>query len=66
MSVQSMLRFCCSVFLEIQIECTSLREKCPYSEIFWPVFSRIQFQCKKIRTEKTSNMDTFDAVHSYQ
>ena len=33
---------------------TSLREKCPYSEFFWPAFSRvslrIQSECGKIRT----------------
>ena len=33
----------------------SLREKCPYSEFFWSVFSRI-------RTRKTPNMGTFYAA----
>ena len=33
----------------------SLREKCPYSEFFWSVFSRI-------RTKKTPNSNTFHAV----
>ena len=29
---------------------------------FWPVFSRIQSECEKIRTRKTLNKDTFHAV----
>ena len=33
-----------------------LREKCPYSEFFWSVFSRI-------RTKKTPNTDIFNAVY---
>ena len=33
----------------------SLREKCPYSEFFWS-------ECRKIRTRKTPNRDTFHAV----
>ena len=37
----------------------SLREKCPYSELFWSVFSP---NAKKIHTRKTSNTDTFHAV----
>ena len=36
----------------------SLREKCPYSEFFWPAFSRIRTEYEKIRTRKTPNMDT--------
>ena len=36
----------------------SLREKCPYSELFWSVFSRIP----KMRTRITPNTDTFYAV----
>ena len=49
----------------------SLREKCPYSELFWSVFSafrlnmgrygvslRIQSECGKIRTRITPNTDT--------
>ena len=45
----------------------ALREKCPYSELFWSAFSRIcaeygQFECGKIRTGKTPNTDTFYAV----
>ena len=33
----------------------TLREKNPYSKFFW-------CECGKIRTKKTPNMDTFDAV----
>ena len=33
----------------------SLRKKCPYSELFWSIFSRI-------RSRITPNMDTFHAV----
>ena len=33
----------------------SLRKKCPYSELFWSVFSPIQSRI-------TPNMDTFHAV----
>ena len=49
-----------------------LRKKCPYSELFWSVFSRIQTEyrvsfhiqskCRKIRTRITPNTDTFHAV----
>ena len=39
----------------------SLREKCPYLEFFWSVFSRIQCECGKIRTRKTPNTDSFYA-----
>ena len=64
-----------SVFLERKLEITeqSLREKCPYSEFFRSVFSRIrteygdklriQSKCGKIQTRKTPNMDTFYAVN---
>ena len=38
----------------------SLREKCPYSELFWSALSRIQFKCGKMRTRITPN--TFHAV----
>ena len=37
----------------------ALRGKCPYSESFWSVFSRIQSKCGKIQTRKTPNTDTF-------
>ena len=33
----------------------SLRKKCPYAELFWPLIHRI-------RTRKTPNEDTFHAV----
>ena len=39
----------------------SLREKCPYSELFWPVFSHIQSECGKVRTRIAPNKDTFHA-----
>ena len=49
-----------------------MREKCPYSEIFWSVFSlirtedeeilRIQYEYGKIRARKTPNTNTFHAV----
>ena len=46
---------------------TVLREKCPYSEIFWSVFSRIrpeygEILSRKTRSRKTPNRDTFHAV----
>ena len=45
--------------------CQSLREKCPYSELFWSAFSvsfRIQSECGKMRTRIIENTDTFYAV----
>ena len=39
-----------------------LCEKCPYSELFWSAFSRIQYKCGKILTRITPNEDTFYAV----
>ena len=42
-----------------------LRKKCPYSQLFWSVFSvslRIQSKCGKMRTRITPNTDTFHAV----
>ena len=36
-------------------KCVSLREKCPYSELFWS-------KCGKIRTRITPNTDTFYPV----
>ena len=52
-----------------------LREKCPYSKLFWSTFSRIrteygeilislriQSECGEIRTRKTPNTNTFRAV----
>ena len=56
----------------------SPREKCPYSGFFCSGFSRIlteysvysvslriQPECRKIRTRKTPNMDTFHTVFYY-
>ena len=45
----------------------ALRKKCPYSELFWSVFSRIwteyeEIRSIKIRTRITPNTDTFYAV----
>ena len=51
----------------------TLRKKYLYSEFFWSVFSRIrteyaeislriQYECRKTRTRKSPNMDTFHAV----
>ena len=40
----------------------ALREKYPYSELFWSVFSRIRTEYGKIRTRITPNTDTFYAV----
>ena len=66
---------CCSYYLLLLTYLyLSLREKCPYSELFWSVFSRIrteyeglvfsriQSKCGKIWTRKTPNTDTFHAV----
>ena len=61
-------------FLEVDVilvDMDTLRKECPYSEFFWSVFSwvwteygdfRIQSKSRKIRTRKTPNTDTFDAV----
>ena len=53
----------------------TLREKCLYSEFYWPVFSciwtecgeirvsrRIQSECGKIGTRKSPNTDTFHTM----
>ena len=42
----------------------SLREKCPLSEFFWSVFSRIWTEYEKIQTKKTPNTGTFYAVYT--
>ena len=34
--------------LSIQKTCITLREKCPYSELFWSVFSRIRTEYLEI------------------
>ena len=44
------------IILSLQWMTSSLRKKCPYSELFWSVFSRI-------RTRITPNIDTFHVVH---
>ena len=54
---------------------TTLREKCPYSELFWSAFPefglnteryfvslRIQSECGKMQIRITPNADTFYAV----
>ena len=40
----------------------TLREKCAYLQLFWFIFSRIQFDCGTIRTRITPNTGTFYAV----
>ena len=52
-----------------------VREKCPYSELFWSAFSlirtdngeylslRIQSECGKMQTRITPNTDTFYPVY---
>ena len=55
------------------LQLPSLREKCPYSELFWSAFSRIrteysvslriQSECGKIWTRISPNTDTFYTVH---
>ena len=57
----------------------TLREKCPYSELFWSVVFRIQTEyekhsvslriqseCGKVQTRITPNTDTFYAVWSFE
>ena len=44
---------------------TSMREKCPNTELFWSVSSCIRTEYRKIRTEKTPYLDTFHAVHIF-
>ena len=43
-------------------ESLTLRKKCPYSELFWSVFSRIRTENEKIRERITPNTDSFYAV----
>ena len=47
---------------ECKIWSYTLRKKCPYSEVFWSVLSRIQSKCGKIRTRITPNKGIFHAV----
>ena len=49
---------CCESFLESN----SLREKWPYSELFWSAFSHIRTGYRKMRTRITPNTDTFYAM----
>ena len=42
----------------------SLRQKYPYSELFWSVFSRIRTEYGKKRTRITLNTKTFHTVIS--
>ena len=64
--------------LLLQCYYVCMRKKCPYSEFFFSVFSRIRtkygeivrispysFRMRKIRTRKTPNTDTFHAVCVY-
>ena len=41
---------------------STLRKKCPYSELLWSVSNRIQSECGKIQTRITPDTDTFNAV----
>ena len=43
----------------------SLREKCPYLENFWSVFSRIWTEYGEIQSRKPRNMDIFHAVSDW-
>ena len=46
-----------------------LREKCPYSEFFWSLFSRIRTEYREIfhiSDQKTPNMDSFHAVRNFR
>ena len=45
-SSQSIITLVLTLFQNIS--CYSLREKCPYSELFWPAFSRIWIECGEI------------------
>ena len=57
----------CSIYV-------TLREKCPYSELFWSTFSHIrsefeeilQSDCRKMWTTITPNTDTFYAMLRYK
>ena len=48
-----------------EVRNVTLRKKCPYSELFWSVFSRIRTEygeIRKMRTRITPNTNTFHAV----
>ena len=56
------------VFLYYSKPCCTLREKCPYSELFWSVFFHIRIEygeCGKIRTRITPNTGSFYTVVNY-
>ena len=61
---------CLSYVILIKKErCNTNAQACPYSELFWTVFSRIRIECGriqseygKIRTRITPNRDTFYAM----
>ena len=40
-------------------DCSTLREKCQYSELFWSAFSCIRTEYGKMRTKITPNTDSF-------
>ena len=67
--------YLCNVQVELKSSSSkynglSLRNKCPYSELFWSTFSRIRTEygeilrisCGKMRTRITLNTDTFYPV----
>ena len=41
-----------------------MRERYPYSKLFWSLFSRNQSKCEKIRTRKTPNTGNIHAMYS--
>ena len=43
----------------VKYDKTSLRKKCPYSELCWSAFSHIRTEYGKIRTRITPNTDRF-------
>ena len=43
-------------------ECLTLRKMCPFLELLWSLFTRIQSECGKMRYRITLYMDTFHAV----
>ena len=55
------LEFLGTYFMHFRVK-PSLRKKCPYSELFSSVFSRIRTWYGKIRTRITPNTDTFYTV----
>ena len=71
--VQGSMQWLIPVYFSTDV--LTLREKCPYSELFWSAFPafglnterysvslRIQSECRKMRTKITPNTDTFYAV----